>query len=234
MSGNKAAADWQERMAEESGLVTVGVPQIIGFLQQYLDQIPKIKEEQANIESPAFIEWKSNVESVFRRTFGEESPERTEFRSISYYPSVSFGDEDWSQLMDYYRKGLDSAAAQIRSAITMLSTMGVPRTQPVVNRKGSSITFSPVIKQENHQSQQQSQTQTLTLDQQLGRLQEIVDTQLDDEEIEQIRELLEKFREKPGVWNNAKKLIVASAGFGRDVAVQIIGTVLAAAALAAR
>ena len=234
MSTYDKVKQWEENMAQQSGQITVGVPEIAQFLNECLEQVPTLKEQHEGIESTVFIEWKSNVESILRRTFGPDSHERAEFQSIHYYPSIFTGDEDTDELSSYYRRGLDTATAQIKSAIRMLTTMGVPASQPVVRKSGTNITVNPTFNQDNHMSQHQSQTQTTTIEQALSTLQDIVDNQLDDDEVEQIRELLEKFKKKPGVWANAQKLLTAGAGFGRDIAVQFIGAVLAAAVLATK
>lgn len=77
------------------------------------------------------------------------------------------------------------------------------------------------------QSQEQSQTSIVSIEQQLTELQRFVDENLTDEQIEQIREPLETFKQNPTIWRNAQKLISIGATFSRDIAVQFLGSVLA-------
>lgn len=128
-----------------------------------------------------------------------------------------------------------------RTIRRMYSELGMIEPELALNqhsRQGGESHYqnNPIIFHDvtQNQHQEQHQLQTLSLEQHLDKLQEIVDTQLDDDEASLVKESLEKFKNKPGVWKYAQPLLSAGATFGRDVAVQFIGSVLAAIVLASK
>jgi len=92
-------------------------------------------------------------------------------------------------------------------------------------------TSNPISNANAHQSQTQHQESSLTLAQHLERIDKLVKEDLTDDQISQIFPDLEKFKENPAAWQNAQRLIIKAANFSRDVAVQFIGSVLAAMAM---
>ncbi len=95
-----------------------------------------------------------------------------------------------------------------------------------------SQTASPNATASSNQNQSQKQEMSVTVSQELEKLQKIVDENLSEEQIEQVREPLEIFKQNPSIWRNAQKLIQISAGFSRDVAIQFIGSILSTLTLA--
>lgn len=92
---------------------------------------------------------------------------------------------------------------------------------------------SPYANANSNQQQVQRQHQKvfISIEQELENLQRIVDENLSEEQIEHVSEPLETFKQNPIIWKNAQKLIQLGASFSKDVAVQFIGSVLAAAAM---
>ncbi len=210
---------WEEKMREETGQVTIGLPKIIALFQKYLEQVEQLKNEADLARSIAFEEWHSNVESIFRRTFGEDGPETKQFKSIGFRAGViSFHDKEKNRINNTssYKAGLDKAGSQIRSAITMLSEMGVPLAKPTLQKPGTNINVSPVFNQDNHM--RQSQTQTLNAQQII----ESIENTLGEGLLEQIKPELEAYKENPNKWANAQKLAVKILDFGLAYAPLVI------------
>ena len=97
-------------------------------------------------------------------------------------------------------------------------------------------TANPHISANANQNQEQHQAQNVvvTVEYRLEELQRIVDENLSEEQIEQVREPLEIFKQNPSIWRNTQKLIQIGVGFSRDIAVQFIGTVLAIVAMGSK
>ena len=85
----------------------------IGRLQRQLDAIPELKQLRRG--SPEFTEWQRNTRVAIAYTFGEESSQNEEFQDIEYSPFIFTGGENYFQ--GAYIRGLDSAAAKLRSMI---------------------------------------------------------------------------------------------------------------------
>ena len=85
-------------------------------LQQQLDEIPCLK--QLRHDSPEFTEWQRNTKVAIAHTFGEESSQDKEFQGIGYSPIVFTGGSNHENYFQgAYIRGLDSAAATLRSMI---------------------------------------------------------------------------------------------------------------------
>ena len=93
-------------------------------------------------------------------------------------------------------------------------------------------TANPINSASSHQKQTQQQQNILTVEQYMSKLQNIVDRELTEDQISQVSDSLEAFKHEPTKWQHAQKLILAGATFTKDVAVQFIGTVMAAMAAA--
>ncbi len=106
-----------------------------------------------------------------------------------------------------------------------------------LSRYGSASNFSvnqtssPVNSAIAHQEQNQHQQNNLNFEQQIAKLQDIVNSELTEDQTNQVKESLEAFKQEPTKWQNAQKLILAGATFTKDVAIQFIGAVLAAMAM---
>ena len=84
-------------------------------LQQQLDAIPGLK--QLRYDSPEFTEWQRNTNIALVYTFGESSEHVKEFQNVSYRPSVYSLRTRSYAFSQSHSKGLDSAAARLRSMI---------------------------------------------------------------------------------------------------------------------
>ena len=85
-------------------------------LQQQLDEIPGL--QQLRRGSPEFTEWQRNTRVAIAYTFGEESSQHKEFQDIEYSPFVfAGGGNQENYFQGAYIRGLDSAAAKLRSMI---------------------------------------------------------------------------------------------------------------------
>lgn len=206
-------------MKEEIKTINISVSQIVDLLNQYLKEIPSLKEKQEKDESPEFIEWKSSVESIFRRTFGEDSYERKEFNSINYYPTFFVGGEDESELKEFYIKGLNNASAQIKSAISMLSTMGVPKSQPITKKSGTSISVNPSFYQASTMSQNQSTN--LSLEQIFNQAIKTIEENYGKEQSKEAKDKLDSLKSNKN-WGNVSEVVKFFVNMGKQAFIATI------------
>lgn len=88
----------------------------IGRLQRQLDAIPELKQLRRG--SPEFTEWQRNTRVAIAYTFGEESSQNEEFQDTEYSPFIfTGGGNQENYFQGAYIRGLDSAAAKLRSMI---------------------------------------------------------------------------------------------------------------------
>lgn len=98
---------------------------VIQLLKQQLRKIDELKNESKLFNSPIFMEWKNNISTVIRRIFGENSHEYANFSGIRFASSIVTFRRGIEQHRGGYLHGLDKAAAQLRSIITIIETMGM-------------------------------------------------------------------------------------------------------------
>lgn len=94
-------------------------------LQRQLDEIPRL--QGLSHDSPAITEWKRNVENAITFTFPESSRHIKDFQDVDYDPHIALVDDPLDPtsrhrndhlLQQAHIRGLDSAAAILRSMIT--------------------------------------------------------------------------------------------------------------------
>lgn len=109
----------------EGGNMTPKEERVIQLLKKHLEQIDSLRSEVELFHSPAFMEWRNNLSTVIRRMFGEDSHEYVNFISIKFSSRVFKMMGGLEQHKSSYLYGLDKTAAQLRSIITIIETMGM-------------------------------------------------------------------------------------------------------------
>ncbi len=83
---------------------------------------------------------------------------------------------------------------------------------------------------EQHNSQVQHNEQksyiSLTIEQKIDRLDKEIAERLAPEQLAQIQPLLAEFKKAPTIWANGQKLIAGVLGFGKDIAVNVIASLI--------
>ena len=83
-------------------------------LRKVLDEIPELKELPHG--SPQFEKWQRNTRVAITNTFGNDSPNITDFDNIHFSPAYPFYASD-STFRTVYDEGLESAASVLKSMI---------------------------------------------------------------------------------------------------------------------
>src|SRR4030042_2643763 len=83
--------------------------------------------------------------------------------------------------------------------------------------------------QSNTQNQRQDQNQTveLTIEQSIGLIEQELEAKLTEEQLAEIKPVMEEYKVEPTKWGKASKLIKAVLGLSKDVAVGVISNILA-------
>ena len=84
-------------------------------LQKVLDEIPELKNLPR--ESPQFKQWQRNTRVAITNTFGNDSPNITDFDEIHFSLSMFFGNTPDSAFQRAYVNGLESAESVLKSMI---------------------------------------------------------------------------------------------------------------------
>lgn len=99
----------------------------------------------------------------------------------------------------------------------------MPKSGPNIN---TSATASPT--QHNAQSQTQNQEVTLTVEQRVKLVEQELEEKLTEDQLSEIKPVLEEYKTEPTKWSKASKLIKSVLGLSKDVAVGVISNIIAA------
>ncbi len=214
----KSVRDWEHQQMQNTPRPET---QIITLLTEHLESIGNLRSEENRESSIAFEEWQSSVDSILRRIFGEKSPEREKFNEINYYPTVGSINEYVDYTADYikaYNDGLDKASGQLRSIIKMLQSLGMPVSQPVIKKTGTTISVNPIFNQNqnNEMKQEQHQEVNITLEQALDNSLSYIKQHHTEETIKNAEDVLQPLKEKDVTWPQVQKAIMFFLGLGRE------------------
>ena len=84
-------------------------------LQKVLGEIPELKK--LRFDSPQFEKWRRDTRVAITNTFGNDSPNITDFDKIHFSLSMFFSDTPDSEFQAAYVNGLESAASVLESMI---------------------------------------------------------------------------------------------------------------------
>lgn len=104
-------------------------PDVVEPLTKALEAIPRLKElarrsPERVVGSQEFQEWREDAVGSIAELLGQDSSQARAFASVQYSPLNFYFGASNATFREYYFRGLDSAAAILRSTIREVSACG--------------------------------------------------------------------------------------------------------------